>query len=85
MKYYAVKNGRHKGVYTTWKECEAEIKGFKGAVYKSFPTKEEAEAFLEDHQEIRECKALLEMRTKWEQNENNMGNKQTDYLIQYLY
>ena len=47
MKYYAVKNGRHKGVYTTWKECEAEIKGFKGAVYKSFPTKEEAEAFAQ--------------------------------------
>ena len=58
MKYYAVKNGRHKGVYTTWKECEAEIKGFKGAVYKSFPTKEEAEAFLEDHQEIRECQLI---------------------------
>ena len=58
MKYYAVKNGRHKGVYTTWKECEAEIKGFKGAVYKSFPAKEEAEAFLEDHQEIRECQLI---------------------------
>lgn len=58
MKYYAVKNGRHKGVYTTWKECEAEIKGFKGAVYKSFPTKEEADAFLEDHQEIRECQLI---------------------------
>ena len=25
MKYYAVKKGRHPGIYTTWKDCQKEI------------------------------------------------------------
>jgi ribonuclease HI len=34
------------GVFDNWKECEAQIKGFEGAVYKSFPDLAEArEAF----------------------------------------
>ncbi|MCM1295860.1 MAG: ribonuclease H family protein [Muribaculaceae bacterium] len=45
MKYYAVKNGRRTGVFATWPECEAQVKGFPGAVYKSFKSQAEAEAF----------------------------------------
>ena len=33
MKYYAVKEGRVPGVYTTWAECEAQVKGYPGADY----------------------------------------------------
>lgn len=44
-KYYAVKVGLTPGVYETWAECEALVKGFPGAQYKSFPTKEEAFEF----------------------------------------
>lgn len=44
-KYYAVQCGRHIGVYDTWAACEAEVKGYGGAKYKSFSTKKEAEAF----------------------------------------
>lgn len=43
--YYAVQNGRSKGVYNSWSECESEVKGFKGAVYKKFDTVEEAREF----------------------------------------
>ena len=32
------------GVFDSWAECHASVKGFPGAVYKSFPTREEAEA-----------------------------------------
>ena len=46
-KYYAVKIGRHPGVYSTWDACHAEVAGFSGAVYKSFRTLQEAEAFAE--------------------------------------
>lgn len=46
-KYYAVKNGRKKGIYLTWEECKEQVFGFSGAVYKSFLSKAEAEAFLE--------------------------------------
>lgn len=45
-KFYAVKKGRKEGVYTNWSEAEAQIKGFPGAVYKSFRTEQEANNFL---------------------------------------
>lgn len=48
MKYYAVKNGRNKGIYTTWDECKAQVDGFSGAVYKSFPTQQEALDYLNE-------------------------------------
>ena len=45
-KYYAVKKGKKPGVYRTWDECKAQTDGFSGAIFKSFKTKEEAEAFI---------------------------------------
>lgn len=48
MKYYAVKVGNNPGLFDNWAECQESIKGFSGAVYKSFNSKEEAEAFLSD-------------------------------------
>lgn len=44
-KYYAVREGKTPGVYLTWDECKAQVEGFSGAVYKSFPTMEEAQDF----------------------------------------
>ncbi|MCM3490276.1 ribonuclease H family protein [Alkalihalophilus marmarensis] len=43
-KFYVVWNGRKKGIFTTWAECEAQVKGFTGARFKSFPTEAEAKA-----------------------------------------
>jgi len=48
MKYYCVKYGRTPGIYTSWVECEKQVKGFSKAIYKSFKSKKEAEAFLND-------------------------------------
>lgn len=45
VKYYAVQRGRSTGVFFTWAECQKQVTGFPGAVFKSFPTIEEAEAF----------------------------------------
>lgn len=50
-KYYAVKKGKKPGVYRTWDECKAQTDGFSGAIFKSFKTKEEAEAFIADRKE----------------------------------
>lgn len=47
-KFYAVKHGRKPGVYTSWADCKIQVDGFSGATYKSFPTKQEAEAFVDD-------------------------------------
>ncbi len=46
-KYYAVRKGRNPGIYTSWDSCLKEVKGFSGAIYKSFKTKDEAIAFME--------------------------------------
>lgn len=45
-KFYAVRVGVVPGIYRTWEECEPQIFGVKGAKYKSFPTMEQAEEFL---------------------------------------
>ena len=46
-KFYAVRVGRDgPGVYTTWEECREQVYGTTRAVYKGFPTREEAEAFI---------------------------------------
>jgi len=47
MKYYAVRKGHAPGIYTTWDSCSAQVKGYPGAVYKSFNTQEEAKAFTQ--------------------------------------
>lgn len=46
-KYYAVRAGRKTGVFETWDECKAQVIGFSGASYKGFPTRQEAEAFVQ--------------------------------------
>jgi ribonuclease HI len=48
-KFYAVWVGRMPGVYSSWEECKEQIHGYENAVYKSFPTIEQAlKAFTED-------------------------------------
>ena len=48
MKFYAVAAGRTTGIFTSWPEAQAQVNEFPGAVFKSFKTKKEAEAFLAD-------------------------------------
>ena len=48
LKIYAVKKGHKTGIFDNWAECQAATKGFSGPEFKSFTTREEAEAYLED-------------------------------------
>ena len=50
-KFYAVFKGKSGGnkIYTSWDDCKKEVIGFKGAVYKSFQSKNEAEEYLKLH------------------------------------
>lgn len=43
-KFYVVWEGRAPGVYDSWEECEAQVYGFPGAKYKSFPSQADAVA-----------------------------------------
>jgi len=42
-RHYTVWNGRTPGVYDSWEECSKQTKGFHGAVFKSFKTRQVAE------------------------------------------
>lgn len=42
-KFYVVWAGAEPGIYTSWTDCQLQTKGFEGAKYKSFETREEAE------------------------------------------
>jgi ribonuclease HI len=43
-KYYVVWQGQEPGIYDSWAACQQQIKGYPGAKYKSFKTKDAAEA-----------------------------------------
>ena len=45
-KYYAVKVGKTPGIYETWAECQKQIHGFSGAVFKGFASREQALEFI---------------------------------------
>ena len=52
QKYYVVWEGVNPGIYSSWTECQLQIKGFNGAKYKSFNSREEAEsAFAGQYEE----------------------------------
>lgn len=50
-KYYVVWKGRKPGIFTTWAECEQQVKGFVSAEYKSFGSRLEAEAAFKSQYE----------------------------------
>jgi ribonuclease HI len=52
QKYYVVWKGRRTGIFTSWVECEKQVKGFVGAQYKAFESEAEADAaYLADYED----------------------------------
>lgn len=49
-KFYAVASGKKTGIYTSWPDAEAQVKGYGGAKYKGFPSRAEAEEWMADPQ-----------------------------------
>lgn len=52
MSYYAVKKGKNIGIFESWDECKENTNGYKGALYKSFKTRNEAEQYLTETEEV---------------------------------
>jgi ribonuclease HI len=55
MSFYAIAKGKEVGIFHTWAECKMHTDGFKGAVFKKFPTKEEAEKFIVENTKPKEA------------------------------
>lgn len=54
QKYYVVWKGRKTGVFTSWAECEKQVKGFIGAQYKAFESELEADtAYLANYDDYK--------------------------------
>lgn len=51
QKYYVVWHGRETGIFTDWATCKKQIDQFAGARYKSFPSREEAEAAFQNRRD----------------------------------
>ncbi|KAJ3136712.1 RNA-DNA hybrid ribonuclease [Geranomyces variabilis] len=49
MPFYAVVRGRQPGIYESWPETKAQVDGFRGSMQKKFPTKGDAQAFMDQH------------------------------------
>jgi len=47
VKWYVVRKGKRPWVYTTWKQCQAQVAGFPAARFKSFTSKLDAEKAYE--------------------------------------
>ncbi len=47
-KFYVVWQGAKPGVYDSWADCQAQIKGYKGAKFKGFASFAEAQAAYQD-------------------------------------
>lgn len=54
MAFYAVKIGKKPGIYNSWSECQEQVKGFSGAIYKKFTDEITALEFLDKAKELNE-------------------------------
>ncbi len=56
-KYYVVWHGVTPGIYDSWNACQAQIKGFPGAKYKSYTSRQEAESAYQSGPEFSSAKS----------------------------
>ena len=81
QKYYVVWAGVAPGIYDSWTDCQLQTKGYEGARFKSFDTREEAErAFslvaLRLHRPEGSRKAAAESRRRGRTTAARSGGKQ---------
>lgn len=58
-KYYAVRTTNQ--IFENWSSCEKVVKGTKGVEFKSFPTREQAEAYLRGEEPVLSTKKTSEV------------------------
>ena len=79
MKYYAVKKGRHPGIYNTWEECQKEVDHFKDAKFKSFDSKKEALAYLKQNNQKSSLHSKQETTNQRKQNKDKISLSKDQY------
>lgn len=77
--------GRKTGIFTSWSECEKQVKGYQGARFKSFPTKEEAErAFNGELSQNKQSKQTgFEEEIDWNSISVDVGCRGNPGIVEY--
>ena len=70
--YYAVYEGKSKGIYYNWNDCKSQVSGYKNAKYKKFNNFEAAQYFLENGS-VQEDKNSIQ-NDKTDINTNTLSN-----------
>lgn len=52
MPFYAVVKGYTPGIFTTWIECQTQVKGYPNAVFQKFTSELDANKFIQDYQNV---------------------------------
>ena len=76
MKYYGIKGENYKNIVNDWEEAKKIISGIKNPKYKSFLSKDEAEAFINDallSDGITEPKCYIDGSFNQDTNEYSFG------------
>lgn len=81
-KYYAVKRGLRTGLFTSWDETKPLVHNFKGPQFKSFSTKEEALAYLNDNNQNakKETESKSESKEFQTAHQSKYGSLQTPLI-----
>jgi len=67
QKFYVVWKGRKTGIFTSWAECEKQVKGFVASEYKAFGSLKEAESAFRSKYEA--YKGKPSSLGKWKESE----------------
>ncbi len=84
-KWYVVISGRKPGIYTSWDECSAQVKGYRNAIYRSYEKEEAAkQAFRSSRigmKNIRDKKLLYHLVKLQDMEQIVKDGLQPDMLI----
>lgn len=80
-KIYAVKAGRQTGLFSTWAECEKQVKGYQGAKFKGFESAQEAAAWLAAPNTQASSSAVKQRAAKEKTFPTKKDEPDTDYII----
>lgn len=88
-KYYAVAAGRNPGIYTQWfgeNGAQVQVIGCRGAIYKGFPTRAEAKAFIDANASAKGQSSKRPSVAKPDSNDGSPENpeaNQSDRIVIY--
>ena len=81
MPYYAVANGRIKGIFLNIIDCNKSVVGYKNAIYKEFDSIIEADNFIKINIDKSKIKIKSLFLDNIDVNQNNVVNFIPDYYV----